>query len=218
MACSAIWWYSYGHQLTLEIALSLGKDLYAKIKKGVAYKAETHCVQIIDTFARNEGLSEFCTNVGICRDTYNDWLRVHKEFRQCAMLARDVGIASWMRLYTEWEPEKEDEKFNTTPWYTMYKKNFGEQNKIALYLSPDATPIDQYKEIMRQAANGDFTTAEIKQVMEAINIGLRAHEVCNLQKDIDELKLGLKKMEERDLEYQSSIGTAPTTDKATLDS
>lgn len=199
-------------------ALSLGKDLYAKIKTGVKYKPEIHCPLIIDTFGRNEGVPEFCMNVGISRDTYVKWQREHNEFRQCVMLARDVGIASWMRMYTEFEPENEDDKFNTTPWYTLYKKNFGEQNKVTVYLDAKATPIEQYTQIMEQAASGDFTAGELKQLMEAVNIGLRAHEVCNLQKEIDELKLGLKKMEDRELEYQVSDYTAPEVDQVTLDS
>lgn len=196
--------------------MSLGKDLYKKIKNGVTYDADKHCPLIIDLFAANEGISEFCLNVGISRDTLVKWQRANPEFRQCVLLARDVGIASWMRMYTQWEPENEEDKFNTTPWYTLYKKNFGEQNKVTVYIDPKANPMQQYTQVMEQAASGDFTSGEIKQIMESINIGLRAHEVCNLQIEVDELKEGLKKMEERELEHQISITTAPQKDQATL--
>ena len=196
--------------------MSLGKDLYKKIKAGVKYDADIHCPLIIDVFGRNEGLSEFCMNVGISRDTYVQWQRDNDEFRQCVLLAKDVGIASWMRMYTEFEPDETVEKFNTVPWYSLYKKNFGETAKVTVYINPLSTPIEQYSQVMQQAASGDFTAYEIKQIMESINIGLRAHEVCNLQNEIDELKEGLKKMEERELEHQISTSSAPQEDKVTL--
>ena len=198
--------------------MSLGKDLYKKIKSGVTYDAEKHCSLIIDLFAKNEGLSEFCLAVGISRDTYVQWMRENEDFRKCASLAKDVGIASWMRLYTEFEPDEHTDKFNTVPWYSLYKKNFGEQNKVTVYLDPKANPIQQYAQVMQQATNGDFTATEIKLIMESINIGLRAHEVCNLQGQVDELKDGLKKMEERELEHSIAVNNPPQENKASLDS
>lgn len=47
------------------------------------------------------------------------------------------------------------------------------------------------------ASNGDFTAGEIKQLMEAINVGLNAHQAFEVQKQIDELKSDLLKVEAR---------------------
>ena len=139
-------------------------------------------------------------------------------FKESVAIAKEVGYISWMRLYTEWEPDPdiEKDKFDFRRWSELYKKNFGTRAKVSIYVDPSQNPIQQYEAIMHQASTGYFTSGEIKQIMESINIGLRAHEVCNLQSEVDELKEGLKKMEERELEHQISISNSPQENKTTL--
>jgi hypothetical protein len=187
---------------------TLGDVLYEQIKSNVQYNADIHCPLIIDMFSNNEGISEFCLKIGISRQRFTAW-QTCPMFREAVMLGKEVGKIAWMKIRTEWEPEDEDDKFDVMSWQQLYKKNFGSGNTVSLFVNPKDTPIQQYEQIMIQAAAGDFTSAQIKQIMESINIGLRALEVCNLQDEINELKQGLKKMEERELEYQ--ITTSPTT-------
>jgi hypothetical protein len=47
---------------------------------------------------------------------------------------------------------------------------------------------------MNQASMGDFTAAELKQLMESINIGIRAFESFELQKEVNAMKEDLLKM------------------------
>jgi hypothetical protein len=70
----------------------------------------------------------------------------------------------------------------------------GKNSRIRLDLDPNANPNTHYQQLLKQAASGDFTAGEIKQLMEAINVGLNAHQVFTLQKEIDELKSNLEKM------------------------
>ena len=200
--------------------MSLGKQLYKQAKEGVVYEPEVHCPMIIDLFANNEGESEFCLKVGISRQRFVRWQMECSLFRECVQIAKEVGYVSWMKLYSEWEPDPdiEKDKFDFRKWAELYKKNFGSRAKVAIYIDSESSPIEQYKAIMHQASTGHFTSGEIKQVMESINIGLRAHEVCNLQDEVNELKEGLLKMEERALEYQISNSTAPQENKVALDS
>jgi hypothetical protein len=55
---------------------------------------------------------------------------------------------------------------------------------------------EHYAQLLKQANNGDFTAGEIKQLMEAINVGLNTHQVFTLQKEIDQLKADLITMNE----------------------
>ena len=64
----------------------------------------------------------------------------------------------------------------------------GKVSKIRLGLEPNATPNEHYHQLIKQASDGDFTASEIKQLMEAINVGLNAHQVFKLQQEIDQIK------------------------------
>lgn len=198
--------------------MSLGKQLYESIKAGVIYVPEIHCPAIIDMYANNEGESDFCLKYGISRQRFVSWQMLCPIFREAVALAKEVGYVSWMRMYTEWEPDPdvEKDKFDFRRWAELYKKNFGTRAKVSIYVDPNTTPIQQYEAIMHQASTGHFTSGEIKQIMESINIGLRAHEVCNIQKEVDELKEGLKKMEERELEHSIAANYPPQENKTSL--
>ena len=55
---------------------------------------------------------------------------------------------------------------------------------------------DHYRELINQAGRGDFTAGEVKQLAEAINLGMNAHQNFELQKQIDELKSDMAKAKE----------------------
>jgi hypothetical protein len=130
-------------------------------------------------------------------------------------LAKEIGRQRWLQ---EGEENIGNKDFNKPLWTAIGKRKFGSTTKLNLYMNHKSTPIEQYNQVIAQASAGDFTASELKQIMEAINIGLRAHEVCELQSEIDELKDGLKKMEERELEHQVSNQGAQKKDKVTLGS
>jgi hypothetical protein len=67
-------------------------------------------------------------------------------------------------------------------------------SRIKLELVPTDNPAQHYSQLLVQAAKGDFTAGEIKQLMEAVNVGLNTHQVFELQKQIDELKSDLATM------------------------
>jgi hypothetical protein len=83
-------------------------------------------------------------------------------------------------------------------WRMMGWSRFGigKNSRIRLSLKPGDNPAKHYAQLLSQAGDGDFTAGEIKQLMEAINVGLNAHQVFELQKEIDELKSDLLKMKE----------------------
>jgi len=69
-------------------------------------------------------------------------------------------------------------------------------SRIKLKLKPNDSPDKHYSQLLAQAAEGDFTAAELKQLMEAINVGLNTHQTFQLQKEIDQLKFDLGTMQE----------------------
>jgi hypothetical protein len=61
-------------------------------------------------------------------------------------------------------------------------------SRIKLDLNPHCNPSEHYAQLLLQASKGDFTASEIKQLMEAVNVGLSTHREINLQKQIDEIR------------------------------
>jgi hypothetical protein len=82
-------------------------------------------------------------------------------------------------------------------WKMMGWSRFGisKNSRIKLQLKANDTPDKHYAQLLEQAANGDFTASEIKQLMEAINVGLNTHQVFALQKEIDQIKSDLATMQ-----------------------
>jgi hypothetical protein len=194
---------------------TLGDNLYAKVKDGVQYMPQIHCPLIIDLFNSGKGISEFCIQVGISRQKFVGWQMMCDLFKESVLIGKEVGSVAWLREGTD---NKFTKDFSVKLWEAFGRKNFGSLDKVSLFVSPKASPLVQYEQIMEQAATGDFTSAEIKQIMESINIGLRAFEVGELQREIDELKEGLKHMEERELEHQIATSHPSQGNKASLDS
>ncbi len=192
--------------------MSLGSDLYKSIVEGVQYEPKTHCALIIDLFEEGKGIAHFCVETGISRAMFMNWQQVYPKFKQAVQVGKEVGFVKLME-------KSEDSEGNIKDYSArIIKLIFGSEDKIVLDIDPKSSPLEHYQQVMQQAARGDFTSAEIKQIMESINIGLRAQEICELQSEINELKEGLKAMEERQLDYQNSTQRFTEENKAALDS
>jgi len=105
------------------------------------------------------------------------------------MIARE----NWER---EGEAGKGDESFDLELWKTQGAARYGvgKTNRVRVHIDADSTPYSQYKQLMMQASMGDFTASELKQLMESINIGIRAYESFELQREVDTMRDDLTKM------------------------
>jgi hypothetical protein len=71
---------------------------------------------------------------------------------------------------------------------------------------------------MEGASNGEYSSSEFKQVMEGLNVGLKAHELISLQDEIQELKEAITTMEERKASVTIDTLSVESTKKAGEDS
>lgn len=178
------------------------KEMYRKIKnRNAKYDEEIHCPMIIKVMATKGRYSAFCVEAMISERRFYDWTKNHELFSESyefgKMLAREA-----------WEELGEEIKDHATPMGTMNHafehwrligwSRFGisKNSRIRLDLNPDDSPAQHYAQLLKQASDGYFTAGEIKQLMEAVNVGLNTHQVFELQKQIDELKSDLKTMSE----------------------
>ena len=179
------------------------EEIYKKIKTqgNSKYIEEIHCPMILRIMNdKNKGtMSAFCVEAIIGDTIFYDWLNRHDIFLQCYAIGKMVARENW---------EQEGREIREIPglelgcrmehWRMIGWSRFGvgKNSRIRLNLNPNNNPAEHYAQLLRQASQGDFTAGEIKQLMEAVNVGLNAHQVFELQKEIDQLKSDLIKMNE----------------------
>lgn len=178
------------------------EELYKHVKSSNAQKycEEKHCVMILRVMndPKKGTYSAFCVEAKIGDGTFWGWLNQHEIFLQCYALGKMFARERW---------EQEGRELQDIPselvgcrfeyWRMIGWSRFGvgKNSRIRLNLKGN-NPSEHYNQLIQQASNGDFTAGEIKQLMEAINVGLNAHQVFELQKEIDSLKADLAKMQE----------------------
>lgn len=179
-------------------------QIFEKLKKGQTnYNEEVHCKLLIETMTNTlKGtVSAFCTHddVLICERTFWTWVKNHELFGAIhglgAMFAREAWEAEGRRI-CDLELPMGTISYAYEYWKMIGWARFGigKTQRIRLELNPESTPDQHYKELLQQASTGAFTSGEIKQLMEAINVGLNTHQVFQLQKEIDQLKSDLETM------------------------
>lgn len=183
-----------------------------KFKKGpVKYNEDVHCKLLIEVMTnKNKGtLSAFCVEAMISDKTFYKWLNENPILDE---------LYSFLKMFSRqmWEDEGRVLKDIVYPmgsksdafewWKLIGWSRFGisKNSRIKLNLKPEDSPDKHYAQLLKQASEGDFTAAEIKQLMEAVNVGLNTHQVFALQKEIDQLKSDLATMKENSDAYNSS--------------
>lgn len=189
-------------------------NLFRKLRSKVQYDEDTHCILMLRVMADPDRgrLSAFCIEVGISDKTAYNWMKANELFLECYAFGKLMAKENW-----EDEGQKIREETSAIGsynhkfehWKMIGWSRFGvSQNpRIRLDVNPNATPNQHYQQVMLQASQGEFTAGQIKQLMEAVNIGLNAHQVETLQKEIDQLKADLITMTE------NSNGNNPFADK-----
>jgi hypothetical protein len=182
-----------------------GLAIYKEVKAGrkSIFDEEKHCSMILNIMGNDlKGtMSAFCVEAGISDSTFYDWAKSHEIFRECYALAKMFARENWEAQGREiceevTMPGTSNHKFEYWRMIGWSRFGVGKNSRIRLDLDPNGTPNEHYGQLLKQASNGDFTAGEIKQLMEAVNVGLSTHQVFELQKEIDQLKFDLTVMNE----------------------
>lgn len=176
------------------------KAIFQRIKSGVNYKEEIHCPLIIEIMAdtSRSTMSDFCIEIGIGESKFYDWVNQYPLFLESYALGKMYARKNW---------EHDGQALCGIPyeelgcsfehWRMIGWSRFGvgKNSRIRLNLNPKDTPDKHYSQLMEAAKQGEYTAGEIKQLMEAVNVGLKADENFRLQREVDEIKSDLAKME-----------------------
>ncbi len=179
--------------------------IYQKYKAGhIQYVEEIHCPMVLKVMDEVGTMSGFCVRAEISDTVFYRWLHKYPVFSECFRLGCMVARENWEE---EGRLGKDDETFNLELWRTQGAARYGvgKTNRVRVHIDADSTPYDQYKQLVSQASMGDFTAAEFKQLIEAINVGIRAYESFELQKEVDLMKQDLLKMSQNNANNIVSI-------------
>lgn len=178
------------------------KSIFERFKWGKPpYSEEEHCQLLLDVMMdETRGhISHFCVEARISERTFWNWISKHEVFDELYSFCKMHSRAAW---------EKEGQRLRDLElpigmmsnafehWRLMGWSRFGisKNSRIRLNLDPEGTPAKHYEQLLKQASEGDFTAGEIKQLMEAVNVGLNTHQVFKLQDEINQLKSDLETM------------------------
>ena len=160
---------------------------------GTTYNEAKHCKMVIDSMNTDGTMSAFCVKAGIGDKEFYRWMHKYETFMDCYRIGCMIARENWER---EGDLGKGDESFDIELWKVQGSARYGvgKTNRVRVHIDADSTPYDQYKQLLAQASMGDFTASELKQLMESINIGIRAYESFQLQKEVDDMRKDLLKM------------------------
>lgn len=175
---------------------------YFKAKQNRSeYEEDKHCKMLINVMLdKDKGrVSSFCVEAMISEAAFYRWIEAHPLFRDLYYFSKMVARENWelegQRIKSTEYPmgtiNHELEVWKLTGWTRF---GISKYSRLKINMNPEDSPIKHYAQIIKQAAEGDFTAAEFKQLMESVNVGLNIHEKLELQKQIDELKSDLATM------------------------
>jgi hypothetical protein len=170
--------------------------IYEQAKKNInnkVYDEKKHCLMVLDIIGNGGSVAEYCVEALISDTTYYRWRREHPIFDECSRIAVNFAQILWER---EGETNADNPDFNWRYWEGVGTSRFfyNKQGRVRVNVDEDADPHVQYQQLIKQAKEGDLSSSEIKQLMESINIGIRAFESFKLQAEVDKMKQDLTKM------------------------
>jgi hypothetical protein len=180
------------------------KKLYLEIKRGPKpYKEEVHCPMILEVMKTAGTRAAFCKKAAISDGLFSKWTKKHKIFSECYQIGKMISKANWEE---EGRKGESDEEFNLAYWKSVgvWRYSVG-KGKIKMDVDSNSNPYDQYKQLIKQASQEEFSASEIKQLMESINVGIRAYESFELQSQVSAVKDDLEKMRVNSVNNSSTV-------------
>lgn len=176
-------------------AETAARNYYLRLKGATIYDEQEHCELIIKIMldSSKATIASFCREAVVSDVTFYKWLDRYPVFYDCFRYAIMLARYEWEQ---EGELNKDNPEWDKKYWESKGNLRFQLNAKAKIRLSVDegADPFVQYQQLMKQASRGEFSSDELKQVMECLNAGTRVYEAFKVQKEVDEIKKDLKEI------------------------
>lgn len=187
------------------------KKLYLDLKKATnKYKEEIHCPMILDVMNNEGTMTAFCKKALISDGLFYKWTNQYKVFNECYQIGKIISRANWEEQGSNGIKKK---TFNLDYWRLIGASRYGMgRGRVRMGVDPGSNPYDQYKQLINQASQEEFSASEIKQLMESINVGIRAYESFELQHQVDQMKSDLERMKLEDANNHVTVADIAKAD------
>lgn len=187
------------------------KELYLQFKRGDRdYKEEIHCPMILEVMNDEGTMTAFCKKAQISDALFYNWIKKYKLFAQCYAYGKVLSKSNWEE---EGKRGKDEEFFNFDFWRLTGAQRYGiGKNRVRFGINPKSDPYKQYQQLVELANQEEFSASEVKQLMESINVGIRAFESFKLQEELEKVKEDVLRMGVHSANNSVSIEKAAKTD------
>ncbi len=165
------------------------------------YGEEKHCKLLIKVMMdpNKATIGSFCLEAMINERTFLKWVQKYQLFKDLYYFSKIIARELWEEegrkiRDTEYQMGTINHQFEYWKMIGWTRFGISKNSRLKLTLKPGDSPAQHYAAILNQASEGDFTAAEFKQLMEAVNVGLNVHQTFELQKQINDLKSDLETM------------------------
>lgn len=188
----------------MKLSVEEADEIVRKIKYNkIKYDENIHPSMLLRIMSDPEKsrMTAFCAEVGIGESTFYNWIKQDDLFLKCYALGKILSRENWEREGLEIKdytsaPGTISHAFEHWRMIGWSRFGIGKTCKIKLDLNPEGKATEHYAQLIRQANNGEFTASEIKQLMEALSLGLKTQQTVEMQEEINNLKADLIKMQE----------------------
>ena len=110
------------------------KKQTSKIGRPTKYSPEL-CEKILPMFKNGESIVEVCAQLGISRDTFYDWIKIHDDFSDTIKRGLELSEAWWSRLGRNGAAGKA--KIQPATWIFNMKNRFKWTDKVEVNETDD---------------------------------------------------------------------------------
>ena len=148
---------------------------------------DSYPILLTSIFEKEGGVCDFCVKVKIGRSTFYEWLHAYPEFAQAYEAAQEIQ-EQW--LTRDGVEGMRQGQISASVWAVLMRNKCGytDYRKVRMDFSGCKTPDEKLQMIDNAISQGKLTTAEYKNIAEAIKTAAQIHEATELVKQVEELK------------------------------
>jgi len=154
----------------------------------VKYHFETHAPMLIRIFMKGGDIPNFCAEAEICNNTFHEWKKKYKPFREIYEIAKELAHSYWISLLPSQLIEEKDTKFNYKVWQLIMRNRFNatDTRKVRLAkLSKCKTTQQKIDCIIDYVAAGELTAQESTQLANIVLAALKVEETTDIKKRLE---------------------------------
>ena len=170
-----------------------------RITKPSKFEPAVHIPMLYELFSSGKSLAAFCVEADIAQSTFYYWLNSFPEFEEAYSKANMQAQLYWEELGMK---NLNAKAFQFYIWSSTMRNRFylSEKRKVrGKEIANAPTARDKYKILLQEVANGNLTSTELAQLVNAIFTGTKINKETELENKVAELEQYVQKQQVNNL-------------------